>query len=729
VHPTIDRDALRVLELPRFLDWLARRAESSVGREAVLAAALAGDAPAARTRLAETREALAILRSGDAPSLAIRDDALPHLVHAREQGLPLLARELAALYRFVKRARRLREAFLEREDVATLTALCRQMPDLGPLLRELEDAIDESGQLMDSATARLRTLRLEIAEGREQVRRGLERFARRPDVRPLLHAMHPAIRDGRYVLAVRATARSQVKGLYHDRSSTGQTAYVEPEVVVDMQNRLRDLAIDEEREVARILRRLTSLALEREADVARMRDGVARLDFAFARARAALELSLVEPDLDDRDELPALEVVDARHPLLLAMAYDRELAARGVAANGRADEAVSAIDRAASGAAAQLAVVPFSLSLGLSHDLLVLTGPNTGGKTATLKALGLLAILPRFGAFVAAAGRPRIPFYPGVFADVGDDQDLAQNLSTFSAHVKRVSHILAVAPRGSLVLLDELGSGTDPLEGEALAASLLEELLARGLPSVVTTHMGKLKEFAGRRPRAANASMAFDGATLKPTYRLLVGVPGASNALRIASDLGLPDVVVQRAQRALVGGGERADDLFAQLDRSRAELERLRDEAARLRDDAQHRATLVDRRETEVERIEAALLLSAEVAAEVRLKAYAAEIEPARRQLLALGGKAAQVAGRLIEALRVAFAGSPLAEHRRRFLRSLRPGDLIEVARLGDVGKVRRVKTKDEAVEVEVRNLVLTVGVEEIAPLRRGVLPPERRRP
>lgn len=724
----IDPDALRVLELDRMNAWTATYTRSRVGWRAAEHARPAVDLDAARTLLRETAEAVVLSDAGRIPNLELKDDVMPLLVSAREQGIPLLARELAALFRFSRRARRLREFLLDLDPESSLRALGRAMPDLSALCGELEDSIDELGSLLDTATAKLRALRKEIAERREMVRRALERFARRPDVRGLVRSMHPAIRDGRYVLAVRSGARGQVRGLYHDRSATGQTAYVEPEIVVADQNRVRDLEIDEEREVNRILFRLTRLALEQEAAIESTASLVARVDLACARAAVARALGFVEPELTPDGPLV---LRDARHPLLLALAFDRanevEESEPTLTASSATPPATSPTTQRRSDAeiarrreVALASVVPFTLSLGDSYDLLVLTGPNTGGKTATLKALGLCSLLARCGHFVPAAPTPRVPFHAGVFADIGDDQDLAQNLSTFSAHVRRAGRILSTAPRGSLVLLDELGSGTDPLEGEALATALLADLLARGHFAVVTTHLGRLKEFAGREPRAANASMQFDPDTLRPTYRLLLGVPGASNALRIARNLGLPAAIVDRAEELLESGGDRTSALFLELDRSRVELERLRDLAERDRNEAATKRAAVDRDREANDLAEAALLLNAEEAAEARLRAFADEIEGPRRQLLATGGASAKVAGAILDALRRMLAASPLNEHRKRFLKSLRPGDPVKLIKMNEVGRVKRVLKKSDRVEVEVRRLAVTVGVDDIAPAPRG---------
>lgn len=699
------QDVERTLEFDLFLEQqVARRCESAPGRDAARSARSAESAGAARELLLQTREAVAILRAGRAPRLRVKDDGLGLLARAEEQGIPLFARELATLFRFLRQAHELRQRLFEEDEAAALKRVAAGIPDLSALVRELEESVDEGGELLDTATARLRALRSEIAGRKEQVRRSLERYAHSPSVRPHLRSIHVAIRDDRYVLAVKTGARGQLKGLYHDRSATGNTVYLEPEHVVEDQNTLRDLRIDEDREVVRILWRFTHLLFARRDALEATQRQVAALDFALARGRLAADLDLVEPVLGDDGPLT---VVDARHPLLLARAFDRAVE-QGLA--GRELRA-----------ALEDSVVPFSLALGDGFDLLVLTGPNTGGKTATLKALGLLALLPRCGCFVAAASA-RVPFFPSIFADIGDEQDLARSLSTFSGHVARIVAILREARRGSLVLLDELGTGTDPLEGEALATALLERLLERRVLAVATTHLGRLKELPARNPRAANASMQFDPETLRPTFRLLLGVPGSSNALSIARRLGLEARIVERAEQLQSTAGQRDRRLYAQLDRSRATLEKLKVDAERDRKSARDLTESLEKDRGEVDRARDALAMQAEQAAEARLRRFAEEIEEPRRQLLALGGKAALAAGRVLEALRRALAGSPLAEQRRTFARGLKPGDPVVLPRFNEVCRVRRVHPREDRVEVDYRSMSVTVGFDEIAPLPPGSL-------
>lgn len=704
----IDADSARMLQFAAILERLESRTSTKAGARAARTLEPTADPALASVWLAETREAVELERAGALPVVVLKEDGLEVLAHPAQSGVPLLAKELAVLLRFLRGASRLRRSLLDLRDVPHLRAIGVAVPDLVDLLEEYERSVDDSGQLADTATPRLSDLRRRISEIKDVVRQRLDRFAQRPDVRVLLRSAHPAIRDGRFVLAVRAEARGQIKGLYHDRSSTGATAYVEPEVVVEEQNQLRDIVIDEQREVTAILWRLTQIALDAEPRLRQAAASVVRFDLARARALLALDLGWTEPELGSE----ALEVAEVRHPILTALAFEH--------ATG---------DVIAKRAAARNAVTPFDLRLGTSYDLLVLTGPNTGGKTITLKAVGLVAVLPRIGCFVPAARGARVPFYSGLFVDIGDEQDLTQSLSTFSAHVKRIARVLERARPMALVLLDELGSGTDPLEGEALAIALLDRLLERSLVAVVTTHLGRLKEFAGTRARAMNGSMQFDPATLRPTYRLLLGVPGASNALRIARGLGLDPAVVDRAERELSAQGRGVRAQFDQLDQARAAVERARSdaerdrrEAAELRDDAAKKVGELDRQR-------ASLMRQAEAAAESRLRAIADELDEPRRQLLALGGRAAHVAGVLLESLRRALSSAPLAEQRKAFLKSLKPGDPVHLPRFNETCRVRRVLRDADKVEVDYRTMSVTVDFDEIGPVDANVLSRPRRKP
>ena len=704
---SIHEDTLRVLEFDAWNRRLAAFAASDAGREAALVSRPAGDLETALRLLDETGEALSLLWAESLPRLGVQADGLDLLERAHADGSPLLARELATLLAFLRSVCDLRQRLVELETCPALSAIGQSIPALEPLLHSLQRAVDVQGLLLDSATPKLYQLRLELAESKESLRRHLERFANRKEVRPLLRSNHVSLRDGRFVLAVRAGARGQIRGIYHDRSQSGNTVYMEPEEVVDDQNRMHDLGIDEQREVIRILWGFTRELLARESELRRARAALARFDLASARAALARTLGLERPDLQPLGELA---LAGARHPLLLGLAHDQS--------EGAPEERLDLARRR---------TIPFDVRLGDLHDVLVLTGPNTGGKTVTLKAIGLLSLLPRAGHFLPAQSGARIPWFPGVFADVGDEQDLTQSLSTFSGHVRRIASMLKTAAPGALILLDELGSGTDPLEGEALSTALLDHLLEAGMLAVVTTHLGRLKEFAGRRPRAANASMEFDPESFRPTYRLVLGIPGASNALRIAAHLGLPGSILTNAERLLSRQGRQSAELFDQLDQARAAVERARGEAETDRRRAAEARTRSVEKEVRLDRARAALMVQAEAAAEDRLRRLLEELEVPRRALLALGGKGAAAAGQMLEAIRRAQGASPLSERRRQYVRSLRPGDRVFLPEYNEICEIRRILKKEERIEVSYRSLSLTVGFDEIAPVEQSHLhrPPE----
>lgn len=689
----IEVESWRLLELDRLLERVAERCEGELGRREARAARPARDPQEARARLDETEEALGLLEAPEEVPRLPAGDPLAVLDRALDEGRPLTARELAALLEFVSSAREIVRFFRSTDGTPALLRLARGVADLADLGLRLERTVDRSGVLLDSASPRLANLRVESRDRREEVRRLAERAARRPEVRALLREPRPVVRGGRFVLAVKAAARGQVPGVYVDRSASGETAYIEPEAVVDAQRHWLDLERDAAREEARILWEVSREVFERRGDIEASASAVGRIDFAFARARLARDLGAVRPEIAPCGE--PMRLPGARHPLLLDLAL-RE--------GGSLEEA-------------RRRVVPFTVTIGEAYDLLVLTGPNTGGKTATLKAVGLLPLAARLGCFLPTEGKAIIPIHPGIFADVGDAQDLERSLSTFSGHIGRVARMLASARPGSLLLLDELGTGTDPLEGEALAEALLDAICTRRLLCVATTHLGRLKRFASSRPRAANASMEFDAVTLRPTYRLHVGIPGASHALEIAERLGVERAIVEAARRRLSEEEEGSTSLNLRgVDEARAEAERRLERARKVEGEAQDMLAEARRRADEAERLREHARLEAEAAWEERMAAFAREIEPARRELLGLGGRAARAASAVLEALRKALQGGGLAERRRRFLRKLRVGDAVYLPRHRRLGRVRRVMAREGRVEIDVGAMSLTVDVDEVAP-------------
>lgn len=550
---------------------------------------------------------------------------------ARGRTLPPLAlREVAETARCGSDTRRALARV--RDHVPLLADEGAAIPELGPLRRLIDSAIDPRGDVLDGASVELASIRAELAKTHGSLVARMQSIASSPALRPSLSDAIVTQREGRYVVPVRSEARAALPGVVHDTSSSGRTVYVEPFAVVELGNRWRELQAQERREVERIVRELSAVVGEHAADLIETVEQLATIDIAVAAAALGRELGAGLPANPDAEqpwllEAPAeLRLVEARHPLLVWEGAD---------------------------------VVPVSLAVGGERRALLITGPNTGGKTVAIKSAGLLTLMALCGLPIPVEGGSTVPLYDAVFADIGDEQSIEQSLSTFSSHITAIVEVIERAGPRSLALLDELGAGTDPAEGAVLAVAIVERLVAAGVTLIATTHHGELKLHAHDHPLLLNASVEFDVETLSPTYRLRMGLPGESNALAISERLGMPADVV-KAARATISGEERdlgrlLTDLRAELGRAearareaehdRAEAERLRAEVAarydeleaearRLREEAQ-RHLRSELRDTErlLERarrqVEAARLEQADADME-RARAAARAIRPPR---------------------------------------------------------------------------------------------------
>jgi DNA mismatch repair protein MutS2 len=410
----------------------------------------------------------------------------------------------------------------------------REALDDAPALREqIERSVDEAGEILDSASSELASIRRRMRVAQDRVRERLNAMIRSPELAGVIGEAIVTVRAGRYVIPIRAEAKGRVKGIVHDQSASGATVFVEPLTVVDLNNTWTQAQLDEEREEERILEAL-SRAVEAKADaLADSLGALARADLWIARARLGSQLDAVRPAVTS----DAVELLSARHPLLGAGA------------------------------------VPIDMRVGerFGYRALVVTGPNTGGKTVSLKTLGLLALMHQAGLRVPAADGARLPVFDRVMADIGDEQSIAQSLSTFSSHLRNVVRFVAAAGPRTLVLLDEIGAGTDPTEGSALAMAVVERLLDAGATIAATTHYAELKTFASEHPMVTNASVEFDVATLRPTYRLAIGLPGKSQAFAIAERLGLPADVLEGARARLSAEHLSMEETLAAIQRTEAE--------------------------------------------------------------------------------------------------------------------------------------------------------------
>ena len=626
---TIQAEALELLEWPRLAEQLASFASTTAGQRACLALPLPESLEQSQSLLAETTELLALdgltaAAGGAGLSFQGVADIGGVVAHCAKGGcaggesLLDVATTLAA-------ARRLRRAIDEPELRPVCTALLSPLRTLPDLEQRLLFCLEEGGRIADRASAPLEGLRRQLLEARRERRERLQDLVRRFSA--LLQDSVVSERHGRPVLAVKAGAASQLPGLVHDSSASGSTVFVEPQAVIALGNRIRELEGQERDLELAVLRQLSGLVGADAEALELLQWILVRLDFALARARYGQWLGAVRPELS-KDPSAGFELKDLRHPLLLWQ-QKRE--------GGHP-------------------VVPVTISVGESLRVVAITGPNTGGKTVGLKSVGLAALMARAGLFLPCTGSPRLPWCAQVLADIGDEQSLQQNLSTFSGHIRRIARILEALPEiggvpgpgASLVLLDEVGAGTDPVEGSALATALLKHLADRARLTIATTHFGELKALKYADPRFENASVAFDVDTLSPTYKLQWGIPGRSNALAIAGRLGLSEAVLHQAaaQLAPLGEGE-VNQVIAGLE----------DQRQRQQEAAEEAAVLLARTEL----LHEELLLRWQ-----EQKDQSAELQEQRRQLLEQSiRKGQQEVRRIIRRLRQGESSSDLGETAR----------------------------------------------------------------
>ncbi|HWZ58302.1 MAG TPA: endonuclease MutS2 [Gemmatimonadaceae bacterium] len=681
----MNRHALGVLEFPRVLDLVAARATSTVGAARVQALEPQADRGWVEREHARVTAVRALVadEGGWAPE-PVPDLADP-LARLRIEGVAWTGLELLAGATLLRSARRTREALREERRPAMARAVLAPIADRLLSAQKSEDliarAIADDGVVRDGASPLLGRLRRDLRGAEGELVRILERIVGTLDAQHQVSDGSVTVRNGRYVIPIRREARTTVGGIVHDTSSTGATLFVEPPAAIEAGNRIRELESEERREVERVLRELTDGLRPLRESMLDALDALTELDSLFARARYAQEFSCAAPELGD----PAggFRVRDGRHPLLLAQG---------------------------------IPVVPFDLAMEPVERTLLVSGPNTGGKTVLLKSVGLFSAMVQAGVPAPVGAESTIALFDDILADVGDEQSIAASLSTFSAHVKNLGEILTHATSASLVLIDELGSGTDPLEGAALGGAILEALTGRGTMTLATTHLGALKDLATEVPGIVNASLQFDVAHLAPTYRLIKGVPGRSYGLSIARRLALPDDVLARAEERLPRVERDVDALLADLERRDAALAERERHAEEAIAGAEERFTRVDARERAVREREREVERRARYDAREYVLRARQEVERAIADLRReLSPDAARDARRRIERL-AAEHGEGLATLSREETapaersrgEALAPGQWVEVETLGGrLGRVIEVRDDDAVVAVGAMKLTV----------------------
>lgn len=680
----MDERTLHVLEFDKVIAALAAETAFSGGRALAEALVPTANPIWIEEGQSETAEAVAILEAGEAPPLGGLSDIRPYVDRAFRQAT-LQPQELLDIADTVAGAQRLARFVRQKASPeGVLADVAAGIGDHRALEAEIRRCIGEEGQVRDQASPKLARLRAEIRALQGRIRSRIESIMREADAKRYLQDAIVTVRNGRYVLPVRQEYRSGVPGIVHDQSSSGATLFIEPLAVVELGNELRNLEAQEAEEVERILAELSGKVAAQADALSRTVHAAARLDFAFAKARLALRWRCVRPVLTKERWL---HIKGGRHPLLPPET-----------------------------------VVPIDIWLGREKPALVITGPNTGGKTVTLKTVGLFVLMAQAGLQVPAEPGTELPLCDGVYVDIGDEQSIEQSLSTFSSHMSHIVRILRhVTPR-SLVLLDELGAGTDPTEGAALAMAILEHLIGVACLTVATTHYSELKTFAYTAPGVTNASVEFDVATLRPTYRLSIGVAGSSHAFAISERLGLPAHIIARAKAHLTAEQQRVEELIRRVELDRRTAERERALAERLRSELEaEKARFEEERRRfreqkdavlEAARAEAAQLLrrarleAEQLIAELRKRGAQESVEEARaaRQLLAEMEEELSRPAR-----RAADESAPALTADR-----VRPGMTVRVRSLGRTGEVLTAPDGNGNLTVQLGGLKVNVSVQDV---------------
>ena len=627
---------VRVLEYEKILEKVAEYCAFSGGAELARSLLPSDDLDTIRDRLAETDEAFRLLeQKNDVSFGGVRD--LAPLMDKAERGALLFAPDLLEVKNTLLRARSLRNLLTRLEHAfPRLAAMAFNIEPCDHVVAEIGRCINDRGEVVDGASAKLASIRSELRAAQDRLLSTLERLVQGADVKPYLQDAIVTQRQGRYVIPVRQEYKGHIDGIVHDQSSSGATLFIEPLRVVQQNNAVRELELQEDQEVRRILAELTQGVAEEAVYIRRNVDVLAELDFTVAKAKYAYQIDAATP-----------EVIPFRTPRPIRVDPNDGGQQDGVPVDGveppkipnpKAEilhpGSVINLRRARHPLLDPATVVPIDIYLDDETYMIVITGPNTGGKTVTLKTVGLLALMAQSGMMIPAEPGSVLSVFEGIYADIGDEQSIEQSLSTFSSHMTHIIEILEEADPQSLVLLDELGAGTDPDEGSALAMALLENLRDRGITTFATTHYSDLKLYAHNTPGVRNASVEFDVETLSPTYELSIGLPGRSNALTIARRLGLNPTIVDEAESIVRPDTLQADSLLDDIKRARQEILATESRAK----ERERQAQLIERdlryQLAHIEEARRAVVAETRALMQAELEAVRREIEQTRRQLL-----------------------------------------------------------------------------------------------
>jgi DNA mismatch repair protein MutS2 len=688
----MNEHALKVLEFYKVSEAVATRAVSGPGKAEALTFAPSSDIKEVTHRLKEADELKKYLTARhEFPVRGLKDISV-ELKKASVEGASLAPESLLKVLSVARASRLMKSALAKvKQEYPTLIKRAAALSVFENIEMEIARAIGEDGEVLDSASPELKRIRHALTQVRSRLNRELENIIQSPSYSKAIQEPVITMRGDRYVLPLKTNFRTYIQGIVHDHSQTGSTVFVEPAATVELNNRLVGLRNDEAREIERILWRLTATVRESgggDGGVSLEASYLAlvKLDALYAVAQFALDIDGNLPSVNDRGYV---ELKDARHPLL-------------VMSKGKG------------------ATVPLDIKLGREFDTLVITGPNTGGKTVVLKTLGLLVLMAQAGFLIPAAPDSVIPVFEDVFSDIGDEQSVEQNLSTFSSHMNQIVSMLGGADRNSLVLLDELGAGTDPSEGSALGVAIIEELHRRGTKTVVTTHHGALKVFAANTPGVMNASVEFDPETLLPTYSLAIGRPGRSSAILVASRLGMPKSVLERAKEGRKAGEAELDTLIEKLEK---EAQAAREDRRRAAQEAQSARAEKERLQELVRRAEDERRDAVQKAKE-KAQNVINSLKFKLRELEDLAKRASQAPERAevkkhseeVQALEAQLKDEsvPAGPIRKLEMEALAVGDTVKVYKYNKLGQVAEIKKDKNKVVVQLGSMRVTLSPDEL---------------
>jgi len=688
----IDAHTLKVLEFEQVCQILASFAASQLGKQAAALLYPSVEADWIIKRIAETTEMKSLLERNISIPLGGIRDILP-LFEACGKGKTVFEpAELLDISETLAASGRLKIFFSEtdKNNLTHLRSMTEGLQNFDGITERINRCVENEKTLSDDASPRLKEIREQIKQLEAEIQRRFRAIISSPAMRNAVENDAFLLRNGRPVIALKTDYRHRLKGIILDRSNTGATLYVEPEELVEPDNQLEDAAFAEKTEISRILWELTKIVLDNQQQILASLRILAFIDLTYAKARFSLTYNMSPPAVC-ADSFLVLR--QARHPLLMRWAAERKSCQISDVMNE---------------------IVPIDVRLGDDFDLLVVTGPNMGGKTVMLKTVGLLTLMAQSGMHIPARADSQIPPYRQVFVDIGDEQSIRQSLSTFSAHINQIIKILTGANSKTLVLLDELGAGTDPLEGAILSVAVLDVLLAAAGKVIITTHLGKLKSYAYSTKRAENASVQFNVETLQPTYRLLIGTPGSSNALVIAQRLGMPASVIDKAKAMLSAGTDNTGELINQVQSAREDAERKRVNAQQMLDDAERLRKLVSERLAQAERQQKILADQADREIDKTMQQVRKLVEEFAAQMRNAPKLWSEHAEQFAAQLLNVADSTPLAARHAKFTEGLRRGDTVYVATFNRSGTVYRIFHKRKTVVVFISGREVEVPFSEI---------------